>query len=289
MKKLLFIFVFFWPLLGFSQVIEPLITADSLVGFDTSAVSEWTRTGSDVTPTTATNVKSDSLEIGSGTANGYMRMYATNGAWGEIKYKATDQLEFSNFASFYLTGKMGLVTSLSPSGSGSVAMGLLNTASGNYSFSSGSYSSAYLLSQQSYAAGRFSVNGDAQTSKIVCRTDTTHSAATWFPIFIDGASTQITISASTVWAFRIMIVGTDDAQSKTFSYEIVGNIERDASNNTTLNGSSVTTIYESDSDFDARVIADDTNEALEIQVQDATSGGDKVRWVARVELTEVTF
>ena len=59
---------------------------------------------------------------------------------------------------------------------------------------------------------------------------------------------------------------------------------------TTMLASNVTTLYDTDdTDFDAQAVADDTNDALLVQVKDATSGSDTVRWVARVTTAEVTY
>jgi hypothetical protein len=52
---------------------------------------------------------------------------------------------------------------------------------------------------------------------------------------------------------------------------------------------SVTTLYKDDADFDARANADNTNDALVIEVQDASSGGDVVKWHGTITTTEVTF
>jgi len=55
-----------------------------------------------------------------------------------------------------------------------------------------------------------------------------------------------------------------------------------------LLNSSITTIYKSTSTFNIRVSADDTNEALIIEVQDsAGSVNNSIVWVASVRITEI--
>ena len=140
------------------------------------------------------------------------------------------------------------------------------------------------------ASGKFANAGDAQGGTYILRRSITHVNADWYQLFLDGASIQLLIPTNTVWTFDILLVGTTVNQGKSWSYKIEGIIERDNANNTTLLASTVTDIYETDDvDFDARVTADDTTEALLIEVQDSSSGNDTVRWTAKVSTAEVTF
>jgi len=143
--------------------------------------------------------------------------------------------------------------------------------------------------QLAHASGNFSANGDAQGSLMIARRSVTHSDANWYELFLDGASEQLLIASDTVWTFNILIVGTTSGSTKSFGFRIEGVIENDGGT-TTLLASTVTTIYDTDdTDFDARVTADDTNDALAVEVQDSTSGSDVVQWVASVQTAEVTF
>ena len=120
--------------------------------------------------------------------------------------------------------------------------------------------------------------------------DVTHSDANWYALYVNGTSTTLVIPASSTWTFTILITGTNDAQSKSFGFEIKGVLERDASDNTTLLGSAVTTLYDTDdTDFNARVSADDATESLLIETTDATSGGDVIRWFATITIAQSTY
>ncbi len=137
-------------------------------------------------------------------------------------------------------------------------------------------------------------DGSAQSSIIQVSDTVLHDANVWHNLYTNGTESDdgaeyCTISANSVWTFTVRVVGTTEASAKAWSYTIQGAIKRDASNNTTLLGSTVSVVYEADSDFDCQVIADDTNESLNVQVKDATYGGDIVRWVATIETTEVRF
>ena len=111
----------------------------------------------------------------------------------------------------------------------------------------------------------------------------THSDANWYELFLDGVSIQMIIPSDTGWTFIITVVGIG-VGSEYFSYSINGCITRDGSNNTTLRASNVTVIVESDANFDIRVAADDTNEALIVEVSDAGSSGEVINWGARVNI-----
>jgi len=177
-------------------------------------------------------------------------------------------------------------------GDGSLASGALShaegqstVASGEGSHAQGVFSKAYLYAQHAQASFRFAADGDAQHSRIVLYQAITHSDAAWYSI---DAATKRAIPVDTLWTFDILLSGASVGLAKTFSYHIIGSIENDGGT-TVLNAHTVTTIYETDADFDAKIVADDTNDALAIQVTDTTSGSDVVRWVADVRLCEVGF
>jgi hypothetical protein len=185
-----------------------------------------------------------------------------------------------------------------------IAGGARNTASGYYSFigagryntTTAAYSSAFgfqakavNVGQQSHASGRIAADGDAQHSHWHLSRQRTHSDATWWPLLVDGANSPF-VPANTGWTFVAEIFGATVNQGKRFSFSIEGAISRDNASNTTLLASTTTTIYDTDDvSFDARAVANDTTEALEIQVQDSGSGGDTVRWSCYLRTTELTY
>ena len=143
--------------------------------------------------------------------------------------------------------------------------------------------------QHAHSGGRFTSDGDAQGSHFVLRKAVTHSSAAWTALNTDGSTAQLTLAADTAWAFNILLVGATAGMTKSFGFRIEGLIENDGGT-TTIKASTVTTIDDADdTDFDARVTADNTNDALLIEVSDSTSGGDAVRWVAHVDTAEITF
>ncbi len=178
-----------------------------------------------------------------------------------------------------------------PAGFYSVSVGgATNTPTGSYSSTVGSQQAdAPLRGQYSQAAGQFAAGGDAQATRLVARMVVTHDDADWHDLFLDGIDDLILIPVNSAWHFEILLVGTTQGCAKTFAYKIVGLIENDGGS-TSILASTVTDVYEGDdADFDAQVVADDTNDALIIQVSDSTSGSDVVRWVASIDAVCVTF
>lgn len=170
----------------------------------------------------------------------------------------------------------------------SAAFGNSNYASGNASFSMGEDAKADQTYQFAHGGNLFTSDGDSQFSRFILRESITHSDANWHTIGIDDSGIGPIIPADSHWTFEVQVSGATQDIGKCFGYLVNGSIKRIGST-TTLNAMNVTVIHEDDSDFDCQAVADDTNDALFIQVKDATSGGDAVRWVATVKLTQVIY
>lgn len=181
-------------------------------------------------------------------------------------------------------------------GSTTQATGDFSHAGGNSCNAEGHYSRAFGKDAKAdqhfmvaYGGQKFFSKGDAQWVQFICRQAITHSDDSWTTIGLaTSSSVGPIIPADTAWTFEAQVVGATVDMGKVFSYLVNGTIDRIA-NTTTLRASNVTTLYETDTDFDCQAVADDTNEALSIQVKDSTSGSDAVRWVATIKLTQITF
>ena len=177
------------------------------------------------------------------------------------------------------------------SGTAAHAEGYQTTASGDFSSAGGVHSGAGKHAQFSRACNRFAANGDAQYSDYPLLRVVTHSNANWYSLYLDLSAVNpgIPVGTDEVMTFDCLLVGTTQGCAKSFAFRIVGIVKNDGGT-TSLLASTVTKIYDTDdTDFDARASADDPNDLLLIQVTDATSGGDVVRWSAVVRAAEVTF
>ena len=100
--------------------------------------------------------------------------------------------------------------------------------------------------------------------------------------------TRITLATDALVAFTILLIGATAGQAKRMVYKIEGAISNDGGT-TTLLASTVTTIYEDDVSFDARVQANDTTDALVIEVQDTDAASDTVLWAYTYRSVEIIF
>lgn len=144
----------------------------------------------------------------------------------------------------------------------------------------------------SHHAGNFANAGDAQHTILVVRRTTTDSTAD-VVLTLDGntpgASNRPTIPAQSVWTFSLKLSAYNDTDSLGAWWIIRGGIRRNGANGTALVGSLV---VENDSEgamsgTSATVVADDTNEALEIRVTGLSS--KNIRWVGVLDISQVSY
>lgn len=150
----------------------------------------------------------------------------------------------------------------------------------------GTQARARFPNQVSTSAGQFAAAGDAQASRYHLRNSTTN--ATPATLFRDGSSARLTIPAQSCWSFKIRLSAYNSTDGIGAAWTINGGIRRDNANNTALLGTPTVTQYADTSMASAAVsvTADDTNEALQIQVTGIAA--KTIRWHAVVETSEVS-
>ena len=223
--------------------------------------------------------------------------------------------------------KIALGSFLVASGGPSTAIGRLAIASGAYSFaaghgvsanggpeSTGAYSTiisqgygsrkstasgvaasifggvnalADKFGQDAYGFYGFAQIGDAQTSTLGFVGATANDTATEIFLF-NVANQRAVVPANKTWAFVLTAVARSSGGTDNAMYVRRGIIKRDGANNTAL-VRAVDSVYtnETNAAWDIDVSADDTNESLKVTVTGAAA--TNIRWVAKVELTEVLF
>lgn len=161
-----------------------------------------------------------------------------------------------------------------------------NTASGQSSFAIGERAVAPNNGEFAQANGRFATDGDAQTSVMVVRQTTTNASFGILGI-IPGTSIPV-LPNNTTWAWQCLIVGRRTDASDNAGYLLSGVIARGANAaSTALVGTVTTTVLaESDSTWDVTAVADGTPGGLQIRVTGAS--GKTVKWVGRLQLTQVS-
>ena len=173
--------------------------------------------------------------------------------------------------------------------SSAVVVGYDCTASGPYStVLGGEYAVADKRGQITHNAGRFAANGDAQVSTLVERIQTSGSVQA--EMFLDGSSARCTIAADTTWMFDVQIAARrTDADNESAGYGLRGVIDSTSGSvPTTALVGAVDNYFtrEDNAGWDAVAEADDANDALVLKV--TGEAAKTIRWVARINLVEVT-
>lgn len=171
---------------------------------------------------------------------------------------------------------------------GMVLGGLGNSTAGDYSaIIGGARGKTNKFGEIAHSSGRFVNSGDAQHCMLVARRTTSDATANQ-PLFLNGTDLRIAIPAQTMWSFSIKLAAYSVTDNQGAWWFFRGGIRRNNAGSTALvgsvtvdSGAEVTLISAS-----ASVVADDTNEALEIRVTGVA--GKTIRWVASIDLSQVS-
>jgi len=215
------------------------------------------------------NASSLAATIGGGFINTASNDYATVGGGRE------------NVASGNGSTVGGGGSNTASSSSATVGGGFQNTASSAFAtIPGGSGAAATHYGEMAYASGSFAATGDAQTSIYVLRGVSTGSSA---ELFLDGVGQRLTIAPGRTIVFHAMIVGRA-ANGESAGFQILGTIEN-VGGTTAYVGVPVVPLANIETvGWNASISADDTNDALKIEV---ISSANPVRWVAFVRTVEV--
>jgi len=153
-----------------------------------------------------------------------------------------------------------------------VGIGAYTRTNGNGpgTVSIGSYSKAERQNEFVTTATNSSVNKAQSIIQKFREKSLASSGGVLQELFTDDSSARVTILASSVYQFRFQINAIETSTFVCKTWEVVGAIKRDASNNTTMvrNPIYIVTSAEAGSaNWDVTVDADDTNEALRLRVK----------------------
>lgn len=162
----------------------------------------------------------------------------------------------------------------------SVVGGRANLVSSLYCTAIGYAAKASIYGGFVQGGEQFASVGDAQTSTYVLKCTTTSNTAT--EMLTMGQS--LAIPSDTAWAFRALVVGRNSGKNNSAGYEVKGIIHNDSGTAAIVGSVSVTTLGESVAAWD--VAADASGANLRIRATGET--GETIKWVARLELAEVT-
>jgi len=185
------------------------------------------------------------------------------------------------------------------------SIGFGSLASGNYSFSAGrdttasargtvalgEASLASIQGKMSFAASRFTAQGDAQSGTFVLRSDTTDATPEALTTSNSAAGTtnQVILPNNSAYAFHGTIVARQQASAGTASaaWKVEGLIRREGSAGTTVLVNSATTVLDNTPSWGLALSADTTNGGLKVEATGAAS--TNIRWVATIHTSEVTY
>ncbi len=229
----------------------------------------------------------DGATVGGGDGNTASGTGAAVGGGGNNKasgWNATVGGGGGNTASGTNAAVGGGYGNVASGGDATIAGGHENTASGSNATVPGGYRAlADHYGQMAYASGRFSSNGDAQTSLYVMRNTSTGSS--WTTLYLDGISTPLAVAAGRTMTFDILVVGRSDA-GESAGYRVEGVIENVGGTVAFVGTPTVTTLGEDDLAWDVQVSLDTFWGALLVQVR---GNGETIRWVATVRTVEVAW
>jgi hypothetical protein len=168
-----------------------------------------------------------------------------------------------------------------------VSGGCYNTASGDVSTVGGGLrASATRWGESARASGQFSAPGDAQITSLIARNKTTN--ATPVTLFLDGSAARLTIPSGKALFASVNIAGILSTGAKAAHYMRKVAI-KNVGGTTALIGSvsTIGTDVEDDGDYDVAITADNTNDALQINV--TGKAAETLRWVTHVDGIEIAY
>jgi hypothetical protein len=182
----------------------------------------------------------------------------------------------------------------SSSGFGSTNLGGNgNVANGTYAVAGGYSSTNRSIATFAFAAGNASRNGDAQAEMFVLRNITTDAtpAVLTTNAAAAGTTTQVILPNNAAYHFKGSVIANVTGAANGAAWEFSGAIMRGANAASTvlINTPSINRIAASSgaTAWTIALTADTTNGGLAVTVTGAAS--TTIRWVAKLETTEVTF
>jgi hypothetical protein len=156
----------------------------------------------------------------------------------------------------------------------------------NYASTLGLEAKAKMLGQHAIATGKFTNEGDAQSSVLSLRRTTPDASP--LELSLDGGGTNFLVTEDdTAYFYTVKVVAKDIADStKTFMAELKFGFDRATGvASVRLHGVIKTIMHADNPAWDINVTADTTNGRPDIAV--TGQAGTNIHWLARVEVEEV--
>jgi hypothetical protein len=174
-----------------------------------------------------------------------------------------------------------------------------NTAAGNSSFAAGTYASSDRVGMQAFAGGRFAATGDGQAVRFCLGGKTTNATPLTLRItsiasgdgggdYTSGSASRLTIPSGKVVSALCRVCGIKSDGTAVANY-VRRVVIKNLAGTTSLVGAveTIGTDIEDNAATDVAISADNTNDALQINVTGII--GETWRWVAVVEGLEIAY
>ncbi len=125
-------------------------------------------------------------------------------------------------------------------------------------------------------------------NRIVYRNIAVHTDTIWFSLFTDGVAAQLLVEQDQAWSVKILVIGLTSGAAERWAYEINGMVVNDGGTTTVVSGTP-DVISESDVNYDVQLVADDTNDAIEVQVRRNGGSDFDINWRAVVMVVKETY
>ena len=168
------------------------------------------------------------------------------------------------------------------------SVGSTVTSQGNFIFASGYGADARFYGQRVLAGRQFSAVGDAQTSDLIVKCQTTSATPVEAVAGHSSNTSGFNIPNDSAGVFKVTVIARNTgANDDCAAYTLVGALDRNATAGTTalLGSVTKTVIHEDDGTWDVNATADTSDGG--IQVLCTGAAGKNVNWVCRMEMTEV--
>ena len=231
----------------------------------------------------AAAIADNSASYGATGANSIAMGYRAKGSSGKSTAIGGEQPLASGSNSFAAGGEFQTA-----SGAYSVSLGgSVNTASGEASYAFGKRALADKVGKYAYGAQLTGTSGATQAGMMVLIADTTDATAEALRSNTNAAGTtnQVVVPSNAAFAFHGTIVAKQSGSANAAAWKVEGLIVNNGGTTTLTN--SATTVISNTPSWGMALSADDTNDALKIQVTGAAA--TNIRWVATIHTSEVTY
>jgi hypothetical protein len=165
---------------------------------------------------------------------------------------------------------------------GTILGGQDNQVQATYATAFGRDGRARIAGALTQGGQKFSAVGDAQTSVLAIKCQTTNNTATT----MTSMGSAPVIPTDTTWTFRAIIAArnTNNSVQESAAYEVIGCIDNHAGTVGFVGTPSVTVVGEDVAGWDVSV----STASAELRIQATGENSKTINWVGRLELAEVT-